>query len=217
MTRAAVGAMRFESPVNVTSGCRRRTTASMSPAARASISAPATSACISSATGGGVPRHRPSRPRRQLARRGVGHAQHRRDLAERHREAVVQHERHPLIGIQPLEHHHRGESRVLTGHHRRQRIVAVEGGHDGLGQPLAVIGLASVRGRAQPVQREPADHRRQPRPQIVDRRRLRSVPAQPRILHDVLGVGDGSGESVRDGQQMRPQFLELVDARTRRS
>ena len=54
MTRAAVGALRLESPVNVTSGCRRRTTASMSPAASAAISAPATSLWVSSATGSGA-------------------------------------------------------------------------------------------------------------------------------------------------------------------
>src|SRR6185295_17177124 len=52
----------------------------------------------------------------------------------------------------------------------------------------------------------------QPRPQIVDVR-VGAVPSQPRILNDVLGVGDGSGESIPDSQQMRPQFLELVDAR----
>jgi 23S rRNA (uracil1939-C5)-methyltransferase len=47
-------ARRFESPVKVTSGCSSRTTASMSPAARAPMSAPATSLWVSSATGSGA-------------------------------------------------------------------------------------------------------------------------------------------------------------------
>ena len=51
MTRAAVGAMRFESPVNVTSGCRSATTAFMSPEAMAAISVPTTSSCEASRGG----------------------------------------------------------------------------------------------------------------------------------------------------------------------
>ena len=42
-----------------------------------------------------------------------------------------------------------------------------------------------------------------------------SVPPQPRVLHDILGIGERAGQPVRDGQQVRAQLLELVDSRAR--
>ena len=180
MTRAAVGALRLESPVKVTSGCRRRTTASMSPSASAAISAPATSLWVSSATAGGADDDRPSRARGQLSGRGVADAEHRGDLTEGHCEAVVQHERDPLIRRQPLEHHHRREPGVVGGHYRRKRVVTVESRHHRFGQPFADVGFATLGRRAQPVQAQPADHRRQPRPQIGDGLRCASPTAATR-------------------------------------
>jgi hypothetical protein len=128
----------------------------------------------------------------------------------------VQHESHPLIGIEALEYHHRRESGILAGDHRVQRIIVVERRDDRLRQPFADVRFASVRRRTQPVQREPADHGCQPRPQIGDRIGSAGVPvpAQPGILYDVLRVGDGAGQPVGDSQQVRTQFLELVDPRT---
>ena len=48
---ASVGAMRFESPVNVTSGCRRAITPAISPAAIAANSLPTTSLWLGSGFG----------------------------------------------------------------------------------------------------------------------------------------------------------------------
>ena len=164
------------------------------------MSAPATSLWVSSATAGGR-RDCPSRAGGQLAGRGLADAEHRSALTEGHREAVVQHERDPLIRRQPLQHHHRREPGVVGGHYGRKRVVTVETRDHRFGQPFADIGFAALGRRAQPVQAQPADHRCQPRPQVDDGLRC-AIPPQPRILHDVLGVGDGAGEPVRDGQQM---------------
>ena len=116
----------------------------MSPAARAAISAPTTSLWVSSAAPGGADDDRPSRARGELTGRGLADAEHRGDLTERHREAVVQHERHALIRRQPLQHHHRGEPGIIGGDHRRERIVTVEPGDYRFGQPFADIGFAPV-------------------------------------------------------------------------
>ena len=47
------------------------------------------------------------------------------DLAERHTETVMQYEGHPLIGVEPFQYHHRGESGVLMCHDFVERIGAV--------------------------------------------------------------------------------------------
>jgi hypothetical protein len=41
---------------------------------------------------------------------------------------------------------------------------------------------------------------------------VRSLPAQPGILQDVLGVGDGPEHPIRDAEQARALRLELVEA-----
>jgi len=38
--------------------------------------------------------------------------------------------------------------------------------------------------------------------------RVRGRPAQPRLLHDVLGVGDLADDPVRDAEQDRPMLGE---------
>ena len=53
MTRAAVGALRFESPVNLTSGCNNATMASRSPDAMAAMNAETTWSCDASRAGTG--------------------------------------------------------------------------------------------------------------------------------------------------------------------
>jgi hypothetical protein len=125
----------------------------------------------------------------------------------------VQHEGNPLIVVESLEHHHRGESRVFPGNHCGERIVAVQRCDDRLGQPFAVVGLSSVGGRTQPVQCEPADHRRQPRPQVRDLIALgtQAIPSEPGILDDVLGIGERAGESIGHRHQVCPQPFEVVD------
>src|SRR5581483_2064202 len=54
-------------------------------------------------------------------------------------------------------------------------------------------------------------HRRQPRPQIL-RHLRRPFPPQPGVLYHVLGVGERPRQAIADGEQMRTQLLELVDA-----
>lgn len=87
---------------------------------------------------------------------------------KRHGEPVVQHERDPLIGAQPLQHHHGREPGVLGGHHGGQRIGRVQAGDHRFGQPGAGVGLPPVRRRPQLVQTQPAHHGGQPGPRVGD-------------------------------------------------
>src|ERR1700722_5754353 len=109
MTLIAVGALPFASPVSLTSGCSSATTAARSPAAIAAINLPTTSLCDGSGLGTGSAAT--DLRARGASRRAAGSlvpgpclvgAEHLGDFGERHREAVVQHERDPLVGRQPL-------------------------------------------------------------------------------------------------------------------
>src|SRR5262249_26983063 len=62
---------------------------------------------------------------------------------------------------------------------------------------------------AERVEREPADRRGQPGPQVPDRVPVRGpLQAQPRLLHAVLGLGDRPGARVGQPQQPRSLLLE---------
>src|SRR5690606_33685387 len=66
--------------------------------------------------------------------------------------------------------------------------------------------------RPQLVDRDPGHHRRQPRPEGV-RLLLQARVAQPGLLHRVLGLPDRAEDPVGDGEQPRPQLLELPRVR----
>ena len=83
-------------------------------------------------------------------------------------------------------------------------------GDERLRQPLAHVGLAADPRRAQLVDRQPRDHRRE-----VGARRLdplaalaRPVEAQERLLHHVLGLAHAAEHPVGDRERRRPQLVE---------
>jgi hypothetical protein len=170
--------------------------------ANAAINHAATSLCA--LVGDRLRFDRPPRPRSQLSRRRIAHA---------HTEAISPNgtpnpscstKRNALVGRQPLEHDHGREPGVLTCHHRHERIIAFEPRHHRLGQPLADVGFAPTRRRAQPIETQPAHHGGQPRARIDDVIALLSqrIPFQPGILNRVFGVGECARQPIRHRQQM---------------
>ena len=87
---------------------------------------------------------------------------------------------------------------------------------DRLGQPRADVALAPLARRAQRVEREPADDRGQPRAQVAHLVGVGPLQAQPRLLHDVLGLGERAELAVGDAQQVRALRLEASASDRRR-
>ena len=79
-----------------------------------------------------------------------------------------------------------------------------------LRQPLADVVLAPPRHRAQPVQRLPGDDADEVRPRVVHLGLVDARPPQPRLLHDVLGVGRRAEHLVGDGEQQAAVAVERL-------
>jgi len=92
----------------------------------------------------------------------------------------VKHEGDPLARGEPVEDDVQGEADGVGERDVVRRIV------DGLPEFDVVHGYRGA--GAQPVQAQPGGHRRQPGRQIADRG-VGPVQPQPRLLHDVLGLG----------------------------
>ena len=146
----------------------------------------------------------------QLPRR-LGRAVHdRRDVGERHREHVVEHEREPLWRRQGVEHdEHRQPHRV--GHERLVLGVGAVGAvDDRLGQAQVERVLAPRLAGAEHVQRHAAHHRRQPRVEALDVLGVGAVVAQPRLLDGVVGLAERAEHAVGHRTHARPPLLELL-------
>ena len=142
-----------------------------------------------------------TRPRRQFASGLRGASQNVSDRDEIEAEAVVQHERDPLSGCQPVQQHLEGNSHRFRQHCLLERVR----------RTINVIDVAGNSGQRdaepKPVQAQPGGHRRQPGREIAD-----VVPAalhpDPRILDDILRLVRITQHSCGDPQQLRPLLLE---------
>ena len=128
-----------------------------------------------------------------------------RDLGERQVEGVAQHEHRALDRRQALEQQ-RG-TRARRSPRPRPRAGA-SASTSGSGSHDADVGLAPHARRAQDVDRQPRRDRRQERALGFDR--PGAAPAQVRLLHDVLGLGDDAEHPVGDREE---QWAQLVAAR----
>ena len=81
-------------------------------------------------------------------------------------------------------------------------------GRHRLRQPRADVALLAGGQLAQPVEREPRRHREQERARLVDRVVLDARPADPGLLHDVLGLDAAAEDPVRRPDQRRAVLLE---------
>jgi len=117
-----------------------------------------------------------------------------RDGGEVDAEAVVQDERHPLAGAEPVQNdlqrdaHRVGQSDLVGRVGRRLADVDLLHGQRGLGP--------------QPVQAQPGGDGGQPPRQVLDVG-AGAVQAQPGLLDDVFGLGRVAQEAAGDTQQSR--------------
>ena len=146
-----------------------------------------------------------ARPARQLARVGLAHLKNFGDPLERIVERFVEYVRCALRGREPLqEQQHRERERLgVLGPERR-----VGGRVDGLRQPGSDIDLPSSPRGAEGGEAEPGHHRGEIGGRIGDIRPIGRLPAQPRILHHVLGVGSRPEHAVGDPEQATAVLLE---------
>jgi len=126
-------------------------------------------------------------------------------------EHVAQQERGALLGREALEQDQEGE-RQRVRHLGLAAGIVVVAGHERLGQSLANVGLAPDPRRAELVEREPRNHRRQ-----VGARRLdplaalaRPVQAQEPLLHHVLSLAHAAEYPVGRSQTPTCRALELL-------
>ncbi len=161
----------------------------------------------------GLAAHAATGAGRELGRGVLRSAHDRRDLGERQVEHVVQHERQPLGGRQPLQddeqrHPDRvGEQRLLF---RVDRLCSrrVRGGIR-LVERLLGSGAAGP----QRVQTDARDDGRQPAPHVAYVGDVGAVHPQPCLLNGVLGLGQRAQHAVGDRTEMRPVLLELIHGR----
>ena len=130
---------------------------------------------------------------------------HRRDLAVADVEDVVQQESGALLGRKPFEQREEGHRKIIgqveVAIRRRRR-------DDRLRQPLTDVGLALGLEPPQPIDRQPARCRDEPRFRILDLVVLRLVPADVRVLDDILGIGARAEHAIGEAEQAAAQRLE---------
>ena len=80
--------------------------------------------------------------------------------------------------------------------------------HDRFGQPLTDIRFPLGLEAAQPIDRQPSRRRDQPRVRVLDGALLCLVPADVRLLHDVLGVGARAGHAIREAEEASADRFE---------
>ena len=140
----------------------------------------------------------------QLAAGGRAACDETRDLHVRKIEHIVQEQGGALGGREPLQDHEDGHGELLDGFQARHSRFRER---DRLGQAVAAALFAPRPRRVELVQAEPRHHRHQERPRRVDLD-LASVPAQPGLLHHVLGTPHVSQHAIREREHRGPVELE---------
>jgi hypothetical protein len=163
---------------------------------------------IDIAIGGMRAPHPSASPARELAGGGGGAIDQGTDLLEGQVEHVVQHEGEPLGWGQPVQHHQQREADRVG-----EDGLVGRGGHvaadDRIGDVHARRVLRPRCARAQPVEADPGDDRRQPAAGIVHVILPRAADPHPRVLKRVVGLGRRSEHPVAQAVQAGPVLLEL--------
>jgi hypothetical protein len=173
---------------STTSGSSTATSASKSPSRAAARNASTTSHCASrSASGpGGDSTHASPRTAGELVHSLWRALQDLRDVAERHREHVVQYEREPFRRCQHLEHYQQrqtdrvGDQRLVLG------VGAVSGVDHRVGNAHIQWLLAPGLGGAQHVQSHSRDDGREPPAQVLDLAGVGTAEPDPGVLDGVI-------------------------------
>ena len=142
-----------------------------------------------------------------LPRRRFALTKQRGDFGVAAVEHVVQQERRPFFGREPLEQHEERDRQVggqLGVPIGRRRWRADER----LGQPGPDVGLALHLERAQAVDREARRGRHQPGLGVAHGRLVGLVPADVGLLHDVFGLGSRAEHAVGEAEEARLDGVE---------
>ncbi len=106
-----------------------------------------------------------------------------------------------------------GDSRSSVSRSATERSLASDSGRrfdHRLGQPRADVRLAPRPRRLHAVEAEPRHDPREVRARLDDLVGRRILPAQERVLHDVLGLGDRAEHAVREAHEERAMRLEAL-------
>jgi hypothetical protein len=138
------------------------------------------------------------------------------DLGEVAVEHVVQQKGRALQRTQALQRDHEGDTdirRTLGG--QRRIVVRFKRFDDRLRQPGTDVTLAPRLRRLESVQAQARDRLRQKCARVVHGCRIRTVPAQPGVLHRVLGLGLRAEHAVGQATQVAAVRLECGSAHAR--
>src|SRR2546427_482911 len=154
----------------------------------------------------------PTAPSTSAARAARGAPHDGSDLVEGQVEHVVQHERDPLGGSQRLEYHEQRETDRLG---QERVVLGVDPGvaaRDRLGRVRAPLQrlLGPRRARAQHVEAQPRDDRRQPSPEVLDSARVRAAEPYPGLLNGVVRLALRAEHAVGDRPEVTPVLLESL-------
>jgi hypothetical protein len=133
----------------------------------------------------------------------------RRDFVEWEGEHVVQHEREPLARGQRLEYNEKCEANRVGDERLLLRREAVVDRDDRFRQPRAHVFLPLRAARAEHVEGDPGDDRRQPAAEIVDRSVV-FVEADPCLLYGVLALAERAEHAVGHRLQAGTLLFELL-------
>ncbi len=150
--------------------------------------------------------HVAPRPHGQLAHGCRVALEHLGHILQRHVEYVVQQEGRALKRGKPFEREHQSECHVID-----DGLGWIGRLHQRLGQPCADIRLAPSPRRFHPVEAQPGDDAGEEGAGTIHRL-LPAVPAQPGVLHHVLGLRDRSKHPIGEPRQPRPFGLKIGQA-----
>jgi hypothetical protein len=144
----------------------------------------------------------------ELPRRRRRAADDRRDLLERHREHVVQHEHEPLSGRERIEHDQQRQANRVGQQQLLIRIGLPDTAHDRIGHVHAHRHLTPRSPRLERVQTNACNHNRQPTIEILDRGSIRATEPKPRLLHRIVRLVQRAEYPIGGRTQPRAALLE---------
>jgi len=146
-----------------------------------------------------------------LATGVLGDIQDRRRFGMAVIEHFVQQEGGAFFRPEPFQQQQEGECQGLAAFQRRIRCLGDFARR--LRQPWAEVVLALGFRATQTIQRQPGRNRNQPRFRVVQRGCVLRMPAQPRVVQHVLGIGRGAEHAVGQPEQAWTVLLKEINGR----